>query len=182
MPGFVSAALVVTSARPAEGADAPEAGADAPLIAVTRGIPLSTALAAVRAFADAPLVRAVLARRTQRRRSAAGSRVLRSRTVGLRRALCSAAACAAGPASAARTGAVRIAARRMTRGFPHRAAGHTGQCGRASSRQRCARPRGEGAGAGGDRAAAVRGVQSVWRAARAPGAPSRAASSQRAPF
>jgi hypothetical protein len=93
MPGFVSAALVVTSARQSESADAPEAGADAPLIAVTRGIPLSTALAAVRAFADAPLVRAALARRAQLRRSPrVQSRASRSCAVGLHRALCSAAA------------------------------------------------------------------------------------------
>ena len=68
MPGFVSAALLVSAARPAESAEAPEAGAEAqqkPLIAVTRGIPLSTALAAARGFADASLVRPALRRFTR---------------------------------------------------------------------------------------------------------------------
>ena len=63
MPGFISAALIVSAARPAESAEAPEAAADAPqkpLMAVTRGIPLSTALAAARGFADAALVRHAL--------------------------------------------------------------------------------------------------------------------------
>jgi hypothetical protein len=79
MPGFVSAALIVSAARPAESAEVPEAGADAPqkpLVAVTRGIPLSTALAAARGFVDAALVRPALRRFTRcTRRGAARSRL-----------------------------------------------------------------------------------------------------------